>query len=415
MRVLVVNAGSSSLKLRLLDAADAIECSADLPAGPDGLDTSRLADVLQGWAKPDAVGHRIVHGGTAFTGPAVIDDAVRQQLLDLTNLAPLHQPKSLAALAAVTAQLPGVTAVASFDTAFHATIPAAAATYAVPREWRERYGIRRYGFHGLSHAYCSQRAAQLAGRPPGSEPLAGRPVAGLRIVTCHLGAGASLAAVLDGRSVDTTMGFTPLEGLVTATRSGTVDPGLVLWLEEHEHLSPHEVAAALESRSGLLALAGTGDMREVEAAADRGEPDARLAIDVYTHRLAAGIAAMSAATGGVDVLAFTGGVGEHSAAVRRRAAGRLAFLGVAIDHQRNDMFHGHGSGGDGAGGASSGGASTGGASTSCASTSGASTSGDDGPADADITSAGATVRTLVITAREDLQIAREARRLLATR
>ena len=237
MRVLVVNAGSSSLKLRLLGAADAIECSADLPAGPDGLDTARLADVLQGWAKPDVVGHRIVHGGTAFTGPAVIDDAVRQQLVDLTDLAPLHQPKSLAALDAVTALLPGVTAVASFDTAFHTTIPAAAATYAVPREWRQRYGIRRYGFHGLSHAYCSQRAAQLAGRPLAGGPLAGqsladrpltgqpladRPLtgqspAGLRIITCHLGAGASLAAVIDGRSVDTTMGFTPLEGLVMAT------------------------------------------------------------------------------------------------------------------------------------------------------------------------------------------------------
>ena len=366
MRVLVVNAGSSSLKLRLLGAGDAIERSADLPAGPDGLDTSRLAGVLQGWARPGVIGHRIVHGGTAFTGPAVIDDAVRQQLLDLTDLAPLHQPKSLAALDAVTAQLPGVTAVASFDTAFHATIPAAAATYAVPREWRERYGIRRYGFHGLSHAYCSRRAAQLADRP----------LAGLRIITCHLGAGASLAAVVDGHSVDTTMGFTPLEGLVMATRSGTVDPGLVLWLEEHEHLSPHEVAAALESRSGLLALAGTGDMREVEAAADRGEPDARLAIDVYTHRLAAGIAAMTAATGGVDVLAFTGGVGEHSAAVRRRAAGRLAFLGVAIDHQRNDTV-------------------------------------DDDGGDSEITAADASsVRTLVITAREDLQIAGEARRLL---
>jgi acetate kinase len=414
--VLVVNAGSSSLKLRLLGAADAIECSADLPAGPDGLDTARLADVLQGWAKPDVVGHRIVHGGTAFTGPAVIDDAVRQQLVDLTDLAPLHQPKSLAALDAVTALLPGVTAVASFDTAFHTTIPAAAATYAVPREWRQRYGIRRYGFHGLSHAYCSQRAAQLAGGPLAGGPLAGqsladRPLtgqspAGLRIITCHLGAGASLAAVIDGRSVDTTMGFTPLEGLVMATRSGTVDPGLVLWLEEHEHLSPHEVAVALESRSGLLALAGTGDMREVEAAADRGEPDARLAIDVYTHRLAGGIAAMSAATGGVDVLAFTGGVGEHSAAVRRRAAGRLAFLGVAIDHQRNEMFRGDGTGGGGTGRDSTGDHAP----------------GDHGPGDhapgdddADITRAGATVRTLVITAREDLQIAREARRLLATR
>jgi len=373
VRVLVVNAGSSSLKLRLLDAQDTIEQSADLPAGPDGLDTSGLARVLDGWGKPDVAGHRIVHGGTAFTGPALIDDSVREQLLGLTDLAPLHQPKSLAALDAVTAELPGVAAVACFDTAFHTTIPAAAATYAVPREWRQRYAIRRYGFHGLSHAYCSRRAAQMAGQP----------LAGLRIVTCHLGAGASLAAVLDGRSIDTTMGFTPLEGLVMATRSGTVDPGLVLWLEEHEHLSPHEVATALESRSGLLALAGTGDMREVEAAADRGEPDARLAIDVYTHRLAAGIATMSAATGGVDVLAFTGGVGEHSATVRRRAAERLAFLGVAIDGQRNDT-----AGQDG---------------------------GDGSSVDSDITAAGAAVRTLVITAREDLQIAREARRLLGTR
>jgi acetate kinase len=364
VRVLVVNAGSSSLKLRLLDAQNAIQHSADLPAGTGGLDTSSLAGALQGWGEPDAVGHRIVHGGTMFTGPVLIDDAVRKQLQDLTDLAPLHQPKSLAALDAVTALLPGVPAVACFDTAFHATIPPAAATYAVPREWRERYAIRRYGFHGLSHAYCSARAAQLLGRP----------AAGLRTVTCHLGAGASLAAVLDGRSVDTTMGFTPLEGLVMATRSGTVDPGLVLWLEEHEHLPPHEVATALEQRSGLLALAGTGDMREVQAAADRGDPDARLAIDVYIHRLAGGIAAMSAATGGIDVLAFTGGVGEGSAVIRHLAAERLAYLGVAVDAGRNGQASG----------------------------------------DRDIIAATATVRTLVITAREDLQIAGEARRLLTT-
>ena len=363
MRALVVNAGSSSLKLRLLDD-DNIEQSADLPAGPDGFDTSLLAAVLQGWGKPDLVGHRIVHGGTIFTGPVRINNAVREQLRDLSDLAPLHQPKSLAALDAVTAQLPDVAAVASFDTAFHTTIPAAAATYAVPKEWRNRYGIRRYGFHGLSHAYCSHRAAELLDRP----------LAGLRVITCHLGAGASLAAVLDGRSVDTTMGFTPLEGLVMATRSGTVDPGLVLWLEEHEHLSPHEIAIALEQRSGLTALAGTGDMREVEAAADRGEPDAVLAIDVYIHRLVGGIAAMSAATGGVDLLVFTGGVGEHSSTVRRRAVERLGFLGLAIDIHRNETVH------------------------------------DDG----DITAAGAIVRTVVITAREDLQIAREARRVLGT-
>jgi len=365
VHVLVVNAGSSSLKLRLLDDHDTIEHSADLPAGPGGFDTATLTGVLQGWGKPDLVAHRIVHGGTIFTGPVRINDAVREQLRDLTDLAPLHQPKSLAALDAVTAQLPHVPAVASFDTAFHTTIPAAAATYAVPREWQQRYAIRRYGFHGLSHAYSSQRAAQLLDRP----------LTDLRVITCHLGAGASLAAVLDGRSVDTTMGFTPLEGLVMATRSGTVDPGLVLWLEEHEHLSPHEVATALEQRSGLIALAGTGDMREVEAAADRGDPGAVLAMDVYTHRLVGGIGAMSTATGGVDVLVFTGGVGEHSSTVRRRAVERLGFLGLAIDIHRNDTVH------------------------------------DDG----DITAAGATARTVVITAREDLQIAREARRVLGTR
>jgi acetate kinase len=357
VRVLVVNAGSSSLKLRLLDKHDGVLRRADLYAEPD-----ELAAALAGWAEPDVVGHRIVHGGTDFTGPVRITGIVRKQLQDLTDLAPLHQPKSLAALDAVTAYLSGVPAVACFDTAFHTTIPAAAATYAVPREWRERYAIRRYGFHGLSHGYCSRRAAQLLDRP----------LAELRIVTCHLGAGASLAAVRGGRSVDTTMGFTPLEGLVMATRSGTVDPGLVLWLEEHEHLSPQEVATALERRSGLTALVGTGDLREVEAAAARGDPNAVLALDVYTHRLVAGIAAMTASVGGLDVLAFTGGVGENSALVRRRAADRLGFLGVTIDPHTNKSVHG----------------------------------------DVDISAAAGTVRTVVITAREDLQIAREARETL---
>jgi acetate kinase len=360
MRVLVVNAGSSSVKLRLHDDHDSVERSEDLPAGTDGIDTARLAYVLRAWPAVDAVGHRVVHGGTRFTGAVRVAEEVRAELEDLTDLAPLHQPKSLAALDAVTALLPDVVAVACFDTAFHSTIPEAAATYAVPREWRERYAIRRYGFHGLSHAYCARRAAEIAG------------LDAPRIVSCHLGAGASLAAVVDGRSVDTTMGFTPLEGLVMATRSGTVDPGLVLWLEEHEHLSPHEVATALEQRSGLLALAGTADMREVETRAESGDPDALLAIDVLVHRLASAIGAMAVAAGGLDVLAFTGGVGEHSASVRRRAAERLAFLGVAVDHRRNDAVRG----------------------------------------DADITVAGAPVRTVVVTAREDLRIAYEARTLL---
>ncbi len=362
MLVLVVNAGSSSLKLRLLDD-DSLVRSADLDAGPDGFDAAPLADILSDWATPDVVGHRIVHGGTIFTGPALVDDAVRSQLRDLTDLAPLHQPKSLAALDAVTAQLPDVLTVACFDTAFHTTIPDAASTFAVPRTWRHQYGIRRYGFHGLSHGYGANRAAALVNKP----------MAGLRIITCHLGAGASLAAVLDGRSVDTTMGFTPLDGLVMATRSGTFDPGAVLWLQEHEHLSVHEVAVALEEQSGLTALAGSGDMRKVEAAAGDGDAAAVLALDVYVHRLAGAIAAMSAATGGLDVLVFTGGVGEHSPTVRRRAVERLAFLGAVIDSDRNEHAHG----------------------------------------DRDISTHAAPVRTVVVTAREDLQIAREVRVLLS--
>ena len=317
VKVLVVNAGSSSLKVRLLENDDVVS-SADIDSTDD------LAALLRGWPVPDAVGHRIVHGGARFTGPIEIDGDVRAQLDELTDLAPLHQPTTLAALDAVTAALPLVRAVACFDTAFHATIPAAASTYAIPLEWRKRWAIRRYGFHGLSHEYCARRAAELLGRPP----------VGLRVITCHLGAGASLAAVVDGRSVDTTMGFTPLDGLVMATRSGSLDPGLVLWLEEHGHLSPHEVATALEHRSGLLALAGTADMRQVEAAATRGEPDALLALDVYVHRLVVGIAAMAGAAGGLDALVFTGGIGEHPSTVRRRAAARLAFLGVAVDDDR---------------------------------------------------------------------------------
>lgn len=357
MRVLVVNAGSSSLKLRLLSADDEVERTADVEPDP-----ARLEDVLEDWPTPDAVGHRVVHGGTRFTDPVVLDDLVRQALIDLTSLAPLHQPKSLAGLDAVHRLLPQVPAVACFDTAFHTTIPAAAATYAVPREWRDRYAIRRYGFHGLSHAYCARRVAELVSP-------------GLRLVTCHLGAGASLTAVADGRSVDTTMGFTPLEGLVMATRSGTVDPGLVLWLEEHEELTPHEVATALEEESGLTALAGTGDLREIDAAAARGDPDAVLALDVYTHRLVGGVAAMAAALGGLDVLAFTGGVGEKSATVRRRAAERLGFLGVTIDPERNEHVDG----------------------------------------DTDITGPAARARTLVVTAREDLEIAHGTRTALRDR
>jgi acetate kinase len=358
MPILVVNAGSSSLKLRRLAGETLLEAR-DLPA-PRGLaDEATVAAAVQEMGHVDAVGHRIVHGGTEFSGPTRIDAEVERRLAALTDLAPLHQPKSLAALRVVHAILPQVPAVACFDTAFHASIPAAAATYALPLEWRRRWGLRRFGFHGLSHAYAARRAAELVGRPLDQ----------LRLVTCHLGAGASLAAVRGGRSVDTTMGFTPLEGLVMATRSGSVDPGLVLWLEEHVGTPPAELAAALEHRSGLLGLAGTADMRQVLSRTQAGDPEARLALEVYIHRLRGGIASMAAATDGLDLLVFTGGVGEHAPEVRSRAASGLGFLGIVLDPVRN-----------------------------------AATTGDG-----EITAAGARVRTLVIEAREDLEIARQVR------
>jgi acetate kinase len=361
-RVLVVNAGSSSLKLRLLDGDDTLVEQADIAADSGGFDAASVERRLADWPRPDIVGHRIVHGGTEFSSAVAVDRAVRARIEALTDLAPLHQPKSLAGLDAVSSVLGDVPAVACFDTAFHSTIPPSASTYAVPAEWRERYGVRRFGFHGLSHAYAARRGPELAGRT----------VEGTGTVVCHLGAGASLCAVRDGRSVDTTMGFTPLEGLVMATRSGSVDPGLVLWLEEHEHLTPHEVAVALEERSGMFALAGTADMREAESRAAAGDARARLAIDVYLHRLAAGIAAMVAALGRLDLLVFTGGVGEHSATVRAGAAARLHWLGVQLDDQRNAASD----------------------------------------PDSEIGAATARVPTVVITAREDLQVARECRAVL---
>lgn len=361
-RILVVNAGSSSLKLRLLGRDDATIVSADLPAPRGTVDAAALEVAIRDVGHVDAVGHRIVHGGTTYIEPARIDADVVRRLETLTDLAPLHQPKSLAALRAVTAALPDVPAVASFDTAFHATIPAAASTYALPPEWRRRWDLRRFGFHGLSHAYAARRAAELVGRP----------VAELRIVSCHLGAGASVAAIDAGRSVDTTMGFTPLEGLVMATRSGSVDPGLVLWLADHVGMPPAELAATLEHRSGLQGLAGTADMRAVLADAHAGAATAILARDVYVHRLVGAIASMTAAMGGLDVLLFTGGVGENAPEIRVRAADGVRFLGVGLDEVANAAAR----------------------------------------PDADVAPAGAAVRVLVIRAREDLQIAHEVRAVL---
>ena len=359
-RVLVVNAGSSSLKLSLLGPADQTLDSLDIDPWHGEGATAQMTAFVAGLDGVGAVGHRVVHGGSRFRAAVVIDEDVRTAIADLTDLAPLHQPRALAGIDATAALLPGVPAVACFDTAFHASMPEAAATYALPAVWRERFGLRRYGFHGLSHGYAARRATELLGL---SAPR-------LRIVTCHLGAGASLAAVACGRSVDTTMGFTPLEGLVMATRSGSVDPGLLVWLLRDARLSVAELGDGLERSSGLAGLAGgSGDMRDVQAAADRGDHDARLAIAVYLHRLCGEIAAMAAAMNGLDALVFTGGIGEHSPAVRAAAATGLAFLGVAIDEDANAGAQG----------------------------------------DADISAPGSAVRAAVITAREDVEIARQAR------
>jgi acetate kinase len=347
VRVLVVNAGSSSLKLRLLGPGDELEAECDLP--PD--EREALDAALAELPAPDAVGHRVVHGGARFREAVLVDAGVVAALRELSDLAPLHQPAALAGIAAVGRALPDVPAVACFDTAFHATLPAGAATYALPQVWRERFGLRRFGFHGLSHAYASRRAAAA------------------RVVSCHLGAGASLAAVRDGACVDTTMGFTPMEGLVMATRSGSVDPGLVLWLLR-QGLDVDAVEQGLDRGGGLKGLAGDADMRALLA---RDDGDAELALDVYVHRLRAGIAAMAAALGGVDALVFTGGVGEHAPEIRARTADGLGFLGVALDAGANAAA----------------------------------------TADAEIGAPAAPARTLVVTAREDLEVARQVRTLLS--
>jgi acetate kinase len=359
VRVLAVNTGSSSVKLSLLGHDDERLAEHQLDAPATDLDAAAFTDALRELGDADVVAHRFVHGA-GRRDAVILDDAVEAELASLVTLAPLHQPKALAAVAAIRPVLPDVPEVACFDTAFHAGMPAEAATYAVPRAWRERFGLRRFGFHGLSHAYASRRAQELLGQ-----------TGALRLVTCHLGAGASVAAVVEGRSVDTTMGFTPLEGIVMATRSGSVDPGMLLWLQQHGSLTLDELATGLEHGSGLTALAGTGDMRTLLS---RDDDDARLALDVYCHRLAGAVASMATAARGLDAVVFTGGVGENAAPIRAAVADRLGFLGMEVDRERNAA----------------------------------------GMPDTDVSAPGAPVRTLIVAAREDVEMARGARAALAS-
>lgn len=365
MRVLVVNVGSSSLKLRVLGAGDDIEADHSLEAWTPDDPASALATALDALPAFDAVGHRVVHGGAEFRDAVRIDDAVEAALSALSSLAPLHQPRAVAAIHALRRLYPRLPQVACFDTAFHATLPPAAHTYALPRAWREQWPLRRFGFHGLSHAYAARLGAELLGRAGDAE---------VRVVTCHIGAGASLCATRGGRSVDTTMGFTPLEGLVMATRSGSVDPGLVTWLVQYGGIAADEMARALESDSGLAGLSciASGDMRAVLDARATGDAAATLAFDVYVHRLRRELGSMVGVLGGIDALVFTGGVGEHAPEVRAAAGAGFAFAGVTIDAVRNAALTGEG----------------------------------------EITAIEAGARTFVVAAREDLEVARQGRALL---
>jgi acetate kinase len=296
--VLVVNAGSTSLKLTLVDEGE----------------RSRPIATFDEAGAVAGVGHRIVHGGPRFREPAPVDEGVERELRELVELAPLHNGPAIAALDDARRRFPDVPHVAAFDTAFHATIPDEAATYALPRRLRESFGIRRYGFHGLSVQWASEQV-----RVP-------------RLVVCHLGGGCSVTAVRDGRSVDTTMGFTPLEGVPMVTRSGSVDPGALLHLLRHG-LGVDELDRALEHESGLLGLSGSDDVRELDA---RDDP----ALGVFVYRVALAVGAMATALGGLDALVFTAGIGEHSDRIRRRVCERVSFLGdfrVHVVEAREDV------------------------------------------------------------------------------
>lgn len=378
MAILVVNPGSSSLKLSVVGPDDRVLASETLGHVEGQVEERAITRVLDRFPEPFAAGVRVVHGGALFQRPVRVDGALIDALAGMADLAPLHNPPAVSAMRALRTARPDIPVVACFDTAFHAHLPPAAATYPVPYHWLTDWGIRRFGFHGLSHAYAARRAAQLLDMP----------AAQLALVTCHLGAGASLAAVQGGRSIDTTMGYTPMEGLMMATRSGTVDPGALLWVMRHHGISVAALERTLDRESGIAGLSGEphGDLRAVLAAA-QGEPAqgslgppglldpdrARLAVDVYLHRLRGGIAAMVAALGRLDAVVFTGGVGEASSVVRSRAVAGLGFLGLAVDEDVNVASQG----------------------------------------DGDVSASGAAAKTLVVLAREDLQIALEVRRVHA--
>jgi acetate kinase len=363
-QVLVLNSGSSSVKFALLLPGSGERLMEGIgerlgtpesllrvqwfPAAaveerlPGGTHRDVIARVLDHLAEAGhasvpllGAGHRVVHGGERFTSSIRVDDAVIAALRPFSHLAPLHNPANIAGIEAVRAVLPDLPQVAVFDTAFHQTMPPHAFRYAVPEEWYTRHGVRRYGFHGISHRFVSEQAARTLGRPASE----------LRLVTAHLGNGCSATAVRGGASVDTTMGLTPLDGLVMGTRSGDVDPGLLGYLAGRTGMNVDELTQALNVDSGLKGLSGVGnDMRTVAAAAAAGNERARLAVEVFVHRLSKAVAGLVVGLGRLDALVFTGGIGENSAVVRSLVLRRLSFLGLAEDVQAN-AGHGRHTGG----------------------------------------------------------------------
>ena len=363
MRVLVLNAGSSSLKTSVVEEpGDRTLGRDELQRPADAGWTDALSAALSGAGRIDGVGHRVVHGGVGHTAPMLIDDSVVAELTELRDLAPLHNGPALEVIAAAREAMPQMPQVACFDTAFHATLPPAAYVYPLPYAWYTDWGVRRFGFHGLSVAWSVERAAALLGRQ----------VADLSLVVAHLGSGCSVTAVSGGRSVGTSMGMTPLEGLMMGTRGGSVDPGILLELLDAQRLDLSGLTDALLHRSGLAGISGVGpDMREVTRAAADGDARAALAVEMFVRRAAEAIAAAATNLPGLDALVFTGGIGEHAAAVRAEICGRLGQLGLPSV-----------------------------------------LAPDRGEDDAVLSLPGSPVAVLRVTAREDLVIAREVARLL---
>jgi acetate kinase len=333
MPIFALNCGSSSIKSAIVDSAHRRRLFETHVENADASGFSEaVAQVLQELrsrsaehGQPDAFAHRIVHGGERFVHPTRIDDKVLEEIEQLSDLAPLHNPPALAAVRQALEAYPRTPHIAIFDTAFHATLPLHAREYALPQDLRQQFGLRRYGFHGISHAHVMQSVATHLGVDAGK----------LRIISCHLGNGASAVAIEQGRSVDTSMGMTPLEGLVMGTRGGDLDPGVLLHLLHSKAVDAKALDDVLNKKSGMQGLTGTHDMREIERRAAAGDEQCRAAIAIYAHRVRKYIGAYAAVMGGADAIAFTGGIGENSAATRRACLERLEFLGAELDDGRN--------------------------------------------------------------------------------